>query len=364
MTNLLKKYGERPLIIYLVVFYTFIALVDFLRSFYFLYSGPRRVTNDFTGLVLVSLVDWAVVLLFMCSVSLLTKYLLMKRVSWTKIIPLHIVLSILQSYLVGFISPLLLTYELITIELGFFEKVTHTFFFNVTTNILLYSSMILIIYAYFYLQQIKNQEIRNKVLENSLIKFKLKTLESQLNPHFLFNTLNSISSLIPNDPDAAQDMVADISFLLRKFLSIDDKNFITVREELEILDYYTNILKQRFQEDLVITQEVQESTLYKQIPRLLIQPIIENSIKHGFSKENKKLNIHLSIQDQGDSILLSVENNGKRIPKYPIYSNSGIGIINIKERLQALYHGKSDFHFENMPKGVKTVITIPKVQSI
>lgn len=359
MRNLFKKYSEKRLIIYLVVFYSFIALVEFLRGSYFLYSGPQRVTDDLVGLALVCFIDWAFVLLFMCSVSLLTKYLLLKRVAWTKIIPLHIVLSIIQSYMVGFIPPMIMDYSMINADFAFLDKVTHTFFFNVTTNILLYSSMTLIIYAYFYLQQIKDQEIRNKVLENSLIKFKLKTLESQLNPHFLFNTLNSISSLIPNNPDAAQDMVADISFLLRKFLSIDDKNFITVREELEILDYYTNILKQRFQEDLVITKKIEESLLNKQIPRLLIQPIIENSIKHGFSQKNKKLRIHLCIAKNEDSIELSVENNGKKLPKYPIYSNSGIGIINIKERLQALYHGKSDFHFENMSNGVRTVITIP-----
>lgn len=358
MLESLKKYIEPRLLKYLVLFYTFIALVDFSRSFYFLYQGPRKVTDDLPGLMLVNAIDWLFVLLFMSSVATLTKYFLIRNMSWRTIIPIHVVLSAIQSYLTGFISPLLLDYDLINSDYNFFEKVTHTFFFNVTTNILLYCAMLLIVYSYFYLRQIRSQELEKKVLENSLIKLKLKTLENQLNPHFLFNTLNSISSLIKREPDTAQDMIADVSYLLRKFLEIDSQNLISIQEELEILEHYVNILKQRFQEDLIITQRVAKSTHHIKIPRLLIQSIIENSIKHGFSPKNKKLLIDLTIEEKENTLVISVENNGKKLPKYPIYSDSGIGIINMKERLQALYQDRYKFDITNSNHGVRTEIYI------
>lgn len=355
----LKKYIEPPLIKYLVLFYTFICFIDFSRSFYYLYLGPGKVVNSLSGLMLVSAIDWLLVLLFMNMVAILTKYLLEKKVKWITIIPIHIVLSVIQSYLTGFISPLILDYRLINADYNFIEKVTHTFFFNVTTNILLYSSMLLIVYSYFYLRQIRSQELQNRILENNLIRLKLKTLENQLKPHFLFNTLNSISSLIKREPNTAQDMIADVSFLLRKFLEMDDGNLISIKEELDILEHYINILKQRFQEDLTITQRVDTVTHRKQIPKLLIQSIIENSIKHGFSPKNKKLSINLMVSNVNKGLLISVENNGKRLPEFPIYSNSGIGIINIKERLHALYKNEYSFRIGNSEKGVKTEVFIP-----
>ncbi len=118
------------------------------------------------------------------------------------------------------------------------------------------------------------------------------------------------------------------------------------------------ILKQRFQEDLKITQNVEKSTRHIKIPRLLIQSIIENSIKHGFSPKNKKLLIDLRIKEKESQLVISVENNGKKLPKYPVYSNSGIGIINMKERLQALYQDKYQFEITNSTNGVKTEIFI------
>lgn len=364
MVTFFKKYAEPSLLKYLVLFYTFIAGIDFCRSFYFLYQGPRKVVDSLSGLVIVGVIDWAVVLLFMGFVATLTKFLLIKKIAWRTIISLHVVLSIIQSYLVGFISPLILDYDLINRNYNFFEKVTHTFFFNVTTNILLYCSMLLIVYSYFYLRQIRNQEMEKKVLENNLIKLKLKTLENQLNPHFLFNTLNSISSLVKREPDTAQDMIADVSYLLRKFLEIDNENLISVQEELEILEHYVNILKQRFQEDFKIVQNVKESTHHLKIPRLLIQSIIENSIKHGFSQQNRKLLIDLTIKKEGDQLIISVENNGKKLPEHPVYSNSGIGIINMKERLQALYQDKYKFDITNSSLGVKTEIYIQLPSSL
>lgn len=359
MPQPIRKYIESPLVKYLVLFYTLICFIDFSRSFYYLYLGPRKVVSSLPGLMLVSAIDWFLVLLFMNMVAILTKYLLEKKVKWGTIIPIHIFLSIFQSYLTGFISPLILDYHLINANYNFFEKVTHTFFFNITTNILLYSTMLLIVYSYFYLRQIRNQELQNKILENNLIRLKLRTLENQLNPHFLFNTLNSISSLIKREPNTAQDMIADVSFLLRKFLEMDNGNLISIKEELDILEHYINILKQRFQEDLKIAQNIDRATHHIQIPKLLIQSIIENSIKHGFSPQNKKISVNLVVSNEPEGLLISVENNGKKLSGSPVYSNSGIGIVNIKERLNALYEDNYSFNMYNSDIGVKTEVLIP-----
>ena len=222
----LRPYIEPKLIIYLFGFYTFIALVDFIRV-YLMYYTSNRTLESLLDLALIIALDWVFVICFMSLVSIGTKYLLTIKVKWSWIIVLHAILSFVQSFAVSFISPLVLGEIPSRPELTVLDRVWQIFFTNVTTNVLLYSTIILIIYMYFYLKQVKHQEQKNKILENSLIRFKLKSLENQLNPHFLFNSLNTVSSLIGSNKKQAQDMLADISELFRKYLDNNHSNWQT-----------------------------------------------------------------------------------------------------------------------------------------
>lgn len=239
----------------------------------------------------------------------------------------------------------------------------------IDTNYLIYFVMLFIIYAYYYLEQIKSSEEQKRILQNQLLHTKIKLLSSQLQPHFLFNTLNSIMGLINTDSERAQQTVADLGLFLRKTLDLQNENFITIKQELKIIRPYLRILKTRFEDHLNIEQHIEMSCLKMTVPSLLLQPIIENSIKHGFSKEYQSITITLTIRcPEKDFIEISITNNGKPFPeKTP---SEGTGLSNLSERLQSLYPNTHYFRIENIKDEnnhqnlVRTYVRLPILQEI
>lgn len=222
--------------------------------------------------------------------------------------------------------------------------------------------MIFIIYVYYYIDQIREVEEKRGLLEAQLLNTRMKMLTSQLQPHFLFNTLNSISSLVEIDAKLAKDTIADLSDFLREILYNSDAKFIPLHKELTVLEYFINIVNVRFSDHLKIEKEIDPDLLNIHIPAMILQPIVENSIKHGYSYDHTDLEIKLSILKQNGSILLKVENNGKQITENSEeLINSGVGLSNLKERLYNLYGDSHTFIMRNKldGTGVETLIQIP-----
>jgi two-component system LytT family sensor kinase len=209
-----------------------------------------------------------------------------------------------------------------------------------------------------------NTRLEMKLAEQEVlvVKSRLDALANQINPHFLFNTLNSISSLIRTNPAKARTMVIKLSHILRKLLQ-GHENFISLREDLEFIDNYLDIEEIRFGKDkLRIEKEIDAETLGCLIPSMILQPIIENSIKHGIAPKIEGGRITIRATRHQDRISIEVEDNGvgmaeEEIPK--VY-NSGIGISNIIERLKVVYHSDYVFSVKSFPgHGTFTHIEIP-----
>ncbi|MEE9235852.1 MAG: histidine kinase [Candidatus Acidoferrales bacterium] len=213
-----------------------------------------------------------------------------------------------------------------------------------------------------------NTRIQIKLLdqEQSLLTARMEALTSQINPHFLFNTLNTVASLVRVEPDAARKLVVKLSAILRRLLGKHD-NFVRLREELEFIDDYLAIEMVRFgPEKLQFYKQVEEEALELFVPSMLLQPIIENSIRHGLGPRIEGGEIRLRAVRQDGRLLIEVEDNGvgiaeERIPE--IYG-SGIGISNVNERLKVLYGKDYSLRIESLPNlGTTIRIEIPEVSS-
>src|SRR5438309_512900 len=192
-----------------------------------------------------------------------------------------------------------------------------------------------------------------------LLKARMAALSSQINPHFLFNTLNTVASLIRYDPDQARVVVLKLGNILRRLLR-KHETFVALQEELSFIDDYLDIEVARFGRDnLQIFKHVDQNTLDAFVPSMLLQPIIENSLKHGLAAklEGGQISIRTSLSD--GRLIIEVEDNGAGIPeeRMPQVYVDGIGISNVQERLRVLYG--NDFRLQiSSRKGAGTLIRI------
>ncbi len=210
-------------------------------------------------------------------------------------------------------------------------------------------------------------EIKLADQELLVVKSRLDALAHQINPHFLFNTLNSISSLIRTNPDSARTMIHKLSHILRKLLK-GHENFITLREELDFIDNYLDIEVIRFGRDkLHVEKEVDLDVLDAILPGMILQPIIENSIKHGIAPKIEGGRIRIRAHRRRDRLLIDVDDDGLGVPRerLPEIYRSGIGLSNVLERLKVAY--QSDFIFQvnsNPGYGTFTRLEIPFATSL
>lgn len=196
-----------------------------------------------------------------------------------------------------------------------------------------------------------------------LAEARLRALTSQINPHFLFNTLNSVSSLIRSNPDEARRMVFKLSTILRRLLR-QHEAFTPLREELGFLDDYLAIETIRFGEKLTIRKEIEPEALDALLPSMLLQPIIENSIKHGITPKVGPGTIWIRMAVQGRRLQIEIEDDGAGIEpeKLPEVFQSGVGFSNVYERLRVLF--AEDFHLTIEPRpagGTRVRIQLPRL---
>ena len=198
-------------------------------------------------------------------------------------------------------------------------------------------------------------------MEARLSEAKLEVLKIQLHPHFLFNTHHAISALIPEDPEAADDMLSLLSDLLRMTLEKSDLQEVTLREEMEFLKIYMEIQKIRFRDRLEITTDIEDSSLDAFVPNLILQPIVENSITHGISPKPEGGKIGISAKKKGEFLEICIYDNGVglRIPENSKLIE-GYGILNTKERLKELYRKNHSFIIESgSDRGFRVTLKIP-----
>ncbi len=195
----------------------------------------------------------------------------------------------------------------------------------------------------------------------SLNQARLAALTSQINPHFLFNTLNSVSSLIRTDPEQARSVVYKLSSILRRLLRKTD-NLVTLREELAFIDNYMSIEMVRFGDKLRFVTEIEPGTLDRLVPSMLLQPIIENSIRHGLGSKVDGGMIRVRSRIGEGRMHILVEDDGIGIPEAKLATlfEQGIGVSNVNERLKVLFGNDYRMWIDSKPgEGTRTGIEIP-----
>jgi two-component system LytT family sensor kinase len=209
-------------------------------------------------------------------------------------------------------------------------------------------------------------QIKLEEQERLLLHARMEALKNQINPHFLFNTLNSVSSLVRFDPDTAREMIIKLANILRRLLNSSDA-FVPLREEIEFIDNYLDIEVVRFGRDkLQVVKEMEAASLDVMIPSMLLQPLVENSIKHGLSPKIEGGSIYLRSRLTQTKLILEIEDDGVGIGSVPLserptdLGNMGIGMANVAERLKVLYGGTARMTIDSQEgKGTLVRIRLP-----
>ncbi|MFO7445944.1 MAG: histidine kinase [Ignavibacteriaceae bacterium] len=240
--------------------------------------------------------------------------------------------------------------------------VNGTFFLDITRKyFVFYLYLTCIFLVNYYWTEYKKQ--KDKALKATALanEAQLKMLQYQVNPHFLFNSLNAIQSMIEKDKDRAKEMIAELSDFFRHTLSHKNQVFISLKEEMDAVQKYLSIQKERFAERLQVSLEIDNKSLDAKIPSFLIHPLVENSIKYGFSAENKNLHLYVRSEKVNGTLTIVVKNSGtlKKEDQFSVTpSGTKTGIENIKKRLDLLYPGLHEFELSENDGWVKARIVI------
>jgi two-component system, LytTR family, sensor kinase len=226
-------------------------------------------------------------------------------------------------------------------------------------SLLIYMAIVGIYYGLNYYREYKKRELTAAQLENQLSQAQLDALRKQLHPHFLFNTLNTVSILMEEDAKAAREILVRLSDLLRITLDKNKAHEVALKQELDFLKSYLEIEQMRFQDRLSVHLAIDPKTLNARVPDLILQPLVENAIRHGIAPRALPGVVEIrSTQVNGD-LCLEVRDNGKGFDE-GLRMDKGVGISNTRARLEQLYGGNHKFEIGNLDSGGVTVnITIP-----
>jgi two-component system LytT family sensor kinase len=234
-------------------------------------------------------------------------------------------------------------------------------------NLLFYALLLGIAHLGFYYRRFREGEQAAEKLARGLTEARLQALKMQLQPHFLFNTLNAISALIPAEAKPARRMVARLGDLLRTTLEHEETQEVTLREELAFLQPYLEIEQARLEDRLTVVMNIAPETLDARVPHLLLQPLVENAIRHGIASRIEPGKVEISSSRGSDDrfLHLEIKDDGRGLNRNDdrdseVRTRKGVGLTNIRSRLEQLYGREHHFTLENQPGGgVLVRISLP-----
>lgn len=311
------------------------------------------------------LIEWTLWGIFCPFIIVLAQKYPKNSSGWFAKVKFHFVIGILISLLHASIY----SYLRYAIEVLLEEKFIWSFSKNFMNRLyyiyvpfMMYCSIVGITYAVSYYQQFKHEALKAAQVQQKLAQAELLALKKQLHPHFLFNTLHAISTLMHKDIDAADKMIARLSHLLRATLENTGIQEVTLKQEMEILKIYLEIEQIRFQDRLEVSIQVDPAIYDKKVPNLILQPIVENAIRYGVAQFIKQGKITVLANQVNGHIELKVLDNGQGMSSTQEADiKKGIGLTNTRMRLQQLYGEQGQLILNNIGQnqGLEVKILIP-----
>jgi LytS/YehU family sensor histidine kinase len=283
-----------------------------------------------------------------------------ERWNWFRSLLVHLAASLFVGFATRVLHDLML-YSLVG-DSGWklsVSKLLLNVYFMTDYGVMLYWLILLISYSFNYQRRYREGEVRATRLEAQLAQAQLQALKMQLHPHFLFNTLHSISALVHKNADAADKMIARLGDFLRLTLENSGAQEVSLGQELEFLKCYLEIERIRFEDRLTVQMNIEPQTLDARLPNLILQPIVENAIRHGISPRTSAGRIEIEARRLNGTLQVQVTDNG---PGLPSDSNSGsivkagVGLANTQARLKQLYGAEHRLDLANAAGGGLTVI--------
>ena len=212
-------------------------------------------------------------------------------------------------------------------------------------------------HALLYYQNFRASELTQSSLKTQLAQAQLRALKMQLHPHFLFNTLHSISSLVLEDPPKANSMIAQLGDFLRLTLENSNQQLVSLKEETEFLRCYLEIEQVRFGDRLTVALELEPQTLSVQVPHLILQPVVENAIQHAIAPRTARGHINIEAKRLNDLLRIEVRDDGPGIASNDaLLGTEGVGLSNVRARLHQIYGSNFRFELMNARNGGLTVV--------
>jgi two-component sensor histidine kinase len=285
----------------------------------------------------------------------------MRRDNWWRMAPLNllifVVISICNTTLMGISRSLLApAFGLGTYDYG---NMLYRYPMEFAQHVFLFSITVWIIYFVDSYRDARSRQLATADLEARLAEAQLQNLRLQLQPHFLFNALNTISSVMHEDVSRADTMLAQLSDLLRRTLQLGHSQEIPLKDELSLLQLYLAIMEERFGDELKVDFEIDPSLSEVLVPQLILQPLVENSIRYARGAHAAKLDIQVLASHERGDLMLRVRDNGPGISNLEDGSwRKGIGLSNTEQRLASLY-GESQRMFLENAGGLTVTIRVP-----
>jgi len=231
------------------------------------------------------------------------------------------------------------------------------FAFGFYIDLIIALLIVIAVHALLYYQNFRASELAQASLKTQLAQAELRALKMQLHPHFLFNTLHSISSLVLEDPPKANSMIARLGDFLRITIDNSEQQLVTLKEETEFLRCYLDIEQVRFGDRLTVAFELEPQTLTAQVPHLILQPVVENAIRHAIAPRVVPGHINIEAKRLNSSLRVTISDNGPGISSSAnLLGKKCVGLANVRTRLEQIYRAGSSFELMNAAGGGLTVV--------
>jgi len=305
---------------------------------------------------------WYIWALFTPAIVWLASRYTFERRRWMTAVPVHVAGVI--AFTAGHVAAMTtLRWRLVENPSQGFEWATAfnlTFIQYFDWEMMTYWAIVGLSLALAYYHEAQERTLKASQLETRLVEAQLQTLQRQLQPHFLFNTLHAISALMHKDVDKADRMLMRLAELLRLTLDKVGVAEVRVKDEIEFLEKYLQIEQTRFQDRLSVTFDVQPETLDARVPTLVLQPLVENAIKHGIGPRSGPGRLEISVRHEGAWLRMEIRDNGEGLSLDALTAlQKGVGLSNTHARLKHHYGIDYRFEFCRAPQGLTVRVVIP-----